>query len=138
VEKPSQTPSKPAVVSLLLFGGVGLISSLGYFASMSICIEVLRFPVFGAAFVAFCIGTLISYLGNTVLTFRGSLNSATLARFLIVVLVGMAVNQAIAAGLDTIGVHYVFIALTVFVVVPVFNFIGHSLFTYRERGHERS
>ncbi|MFC1458345.1 GtrA family protein [Microvirga arabica] len=131
-------PSKSAVVSLLLFGGVGLLSSLGYFASMSICIEVLRFSVFGAAFVAFCIGTLISYLGNTLLTFRGSLNSATLARFLVVVMTGMVVNQVIAFGLNAIGAHYVFIALTVFAVVPIFNFIGHSLFTYRERGHEGS
>jgi uncharacterized membrane protein YGL010W len=54
-----------------------------------------------------------------------------LGRFLLIVLIGMVLNQITAFLLDSAGVHYVSIAAAVFVVVPAFNFIGHSLFTYR-------
>jgi putative flippase GtrA len=127
-------PKKLAVARLLSFGGVGLGSSLGYFLAMSVCVDVIFLPVVVAAFVAFCVGTLISYIGNTFLTFRASHNLSTFARFLVVVFAGLLVNQAIAYSLDRAGVHYTWISLVVFIVVPLVNFIGHSLFTYRRGG----
>jgi putative flippase GtrA len=116
---------------MFAFLGVGAISSAGYLAVMSIGQEWLRLPISTSAFLAFCTGTAISYLGNTLFTFRSQVNGVTVARFLIVVIAGLIINQSIAYGLDQAGVHYVFIALTVFVVVPAINFIGHSVFTYR-------
>lgn len=62
------------------------------------------------------------------------MSRGTFLRFLTIVVLGMGLNQAIAYSLDRTGVHYVFIALTVFIVIPVFNFLGHIAFTYRENG----
>jgi putative flippase GtrA len=113
------------------FGGIGLVSSAGYLLAMSASVEWLGLPVLTSAFIAFCIGTIISYIGNTLFTFRAPVSRSGFARFLVVVVVGMGINQAIAYGLDQFGVHYTVIAITVFIVVPVINFAGHSLFTYR-------
>ncbi|MBL0405065.1 GtrA family protein [Microvirga aerilata] len=116
---------------MLAFLAVGAVSSIAYLAVMSAGRGWLGLSITISAFFAFCMGTAISYLGNTLFTFRSKVNGGTLARFLSVVVAGLVVNQAIAYGLNEVGVHYFFIALTVFVVVPVINFIGHSIFTYR-------
>jgi putative flippase GtrA len=116
----------------LSFLGVGLVSSVGYLATMSAGLEWLGFSVLTSAFLAFCTGTAVSYLGNTLFTFRAPMNRGSLARFFVVVLIGLGLNQAIAYGLSHIGAHYVLIAATVFLVVPVINFVGHSVFTYRK------
>ncbi len=59
------------------------------------------------------------------------MTKTTFMRFTAVVLVGMALNQTIAYILDRLGAHYLLIALAVFLIVPLINFVGHSLFTYR-------
>ncbi|MBD2750020.1 GtrA family protein [Microvirga sp. BT688] len=118
----------------MFFVAVGLVSSASYLATMSMSIEWLGLSVLTSAFFAFCVGTTISYLGNTLFTFRAPMSRGNFAKFLLVVLVGLGVNQTIAYGLNHIGAHYLVIAATVFIVVPIINFIGHSLFTYREVG----
>lgn len=119
---------------LLSFIGVGVGSSACYLATLSILTDMLSYSVFVSAFFAFCVGTLVSYLGNTFLTFRAAASGSSFMKFLAVVLLGLGFNQVIAYGLGKMGVHYVFIALAVFIVVPAVNFIGHSVFTYREKG----
>jgi putative flippase GtrA len=111
---------------------IGVVSSAAYLATMSVCVDFLNISAVFSAFAAFWVGTIISYLGNTLFTFQSAVTKGTMLRFLSVVLLGLGVNQAIAYCLSQAGVHYVVIALTVFVLVPVVNFIGHSAFTYRE------
>lgn len=120
----------PQVVTFFI---VGAISSLGYLAAMSLSIEQFGLSVFASALIAFLVGTCISYVGNTLLTFRAKVNRKNLLRFLLVVLLGLALNQTIAYGLSVLGAHYFLIALTVFVLVPIINFLGHTVFTYREK-----
>ncbi|HEV2602665.1 MAG TPA: GtrA family protein [Microvirga sp.] len=115
-----------------LFLAVGLVSSASYAATLTLGIERLGWSVLAAAFAAFCVGTVVSYGGNTLLTFAQPMTKATFVRFIAVVLVGMALNQVIAYALDRLGAHYLLIALAVFLIVPLVNFVGHSLFTYRE------
>jgi putative flippase GtrA len=113
------------------FAAIGLVSSASYLGAMSLSVEFLHLSVAVAAFLAFCAGTAISYLGNTLLTFRAPMTGNVLGRLLLIVLMGMVRNQVTAFLVNSAGVHYVLIAATVFVVVPAFSFIGHSLFTYR-------
>jgi hypothetical protein len=42
--------------------------------------------------------------------------------------------MAIAWLLERMGVHYLLIALTVLIVVPMFNFAGHRLITFARPG----
>jgi putative flippase GtrA len=115
----------------LSFGAVGVLSSAGYVVTLSLGVEKLGFSVLVSALLAFGVGTLISYVGNTLVTFRMTLAGSTAWRFLAVVGIGMVLNQAIAFGLDRLGAHYLVIAAAVFVVIPAFNFVAHSAFTYR-------
>lgn len=117
----------------IIFLGVGIVSSLVYLATMSAAVELFGLSVPVAALLAFLTGTAVSYAGNTWLTFQAKSDAGTLTRFLIVVGIGMGLNQIIAYGLDRLGAHYLAIWLTVFIVIPAINFVGHSLFTYRER-----
>jgi putative flippase GtrA len=121
----------PVLRRLGVFVAVGLISSIAYAATMALCIERFEWSILAAALAAFCTGTLVSYAGNSLLTFAQPMTPATFARFTVVVLLGLALNQAIAYSLDRLGAHYLLIAMAVFLIVPVANFIGHSLFTYR-------
>jgi putative flippase GtrA len=122
----------PILRRLGLFLAVGLVSSGSYAVTLALCIERLEWSVLAAAFAAFCVGTLVSYGGNSLLTFAQPMTKATFMRFTAVVLVGMALNQTTAYVLDRLGAHYLLIALAVFLIVPLVNFVGHSLFTYRE------
>jgi len=101
---------------------------------MSISIDWLGLTILTSALIAFCTGTIISYIGNTLVTFRVPMSRTSFIKFSVVVLIGLGINQAIAYGLSQLGAHYILIAITVFIVVPIINFAGHSLFTYRGAG----
>lgn len=118
---------------LLTFVLVGAVSSAFYLATMAAMVEFARWTVPSAALAAFAVGTLVSYVGNTHLTFGVSMNRRIFARFLLITGIGMASNQAIAVGLDRVGAHYVIISAVVFVLVPACNYLGHVSFTYRDR-----
>ncbi len=115
---------------LALFAGIGLLSSACYFAVMMVCVDLLGLGVVKAAFLAFIVGTIISYFGNTFFTFNERMTARTATRFLLIVLVGMGLNLLIAHLLDLAGFHYALIALTVFTAVPALNYIGHRFWTY--------
>lgn len=118
---------------LVVFLAVGIASSLAYLAVLSAAVELGGLSVVPAAFLGFVAGTAVSYAGNTLLTFKAKSDTGTFTRFMIVVLVGMALNQALAFVLDRLGAHYVVVWLAVFTLIPAINYVGHSLFTYRER-----
>jgi putative flippase GtrA len=109
---------------------VGLASCAAYFAVLSISIEIARLGTLVSAFAAFLAGSVVSYVGNTLLTFTAEMTSRTAIRFGAVVLLGLGANQAIAYGLDRIGVHYLLIGLVIYAVVPLLNFAAHHFFTY--------
>jgi|LFEF01.1.fsa_nt_gb putative flippase GtrA len=115
---------------LALFVAFGILSSAAYLATMVACVDVLGFPVVPSSVAAFVVGTLVSYVLNTRFTYRDRMNWANFNRFALVVLIGFGLNVAITWIFARLGVHYVIGALVVFVVVPAFNFLAHSRFTY--------
>lgn len=81
--------------------------------------------------IAFCIATAFSYVANTRWSFNARLHSKTLARFIIVSLVGLCLSMSLAliaeqAGWPPLGG----IALVV-CIVPGVSFVLHSQWTYR-------
>ena len=113
------------------FGIVGVVSSLFYVATMAALVEGLRTSATVGAIGAFCIGTAVSYIGNTVWSFEAQWNASSARKFIVVTLVGLVLNVALAYALETVGLHYLLISLVILVIVPAFNFIGHNFWTYR-------
>lgn len=110
---------------------VGLFSSLAYVGTMSVAVDGFRTSVVSGAIAAFIVGTAISYLGNSIWTFGAKVGRHNLMRFLAVTLVGLALNTFMAWGLNIVGLHHLFIGLVILITVPIFNFFGHTYWTYQ-------
>lgn len=110
---------------------VGLASTGTYFAVFVATIELGRSPVWLAACAAFASGLGISYLGNALWTFGHGTSGRSAARFLTVVASTFSANLAIAASLESLGVHYLIIFCVEAVALTVMNYVGHMLYTFR-------
>jgi putative flippase GtrA len=113
------------------FGIVGGVSFLVYLACMWFVVDRLGQNATLAAACAFCVATIVSYIGNTLWSFEAPIRGATAVRFLVIVLLGLVANIVIAWALQRIGLGYVVISVIVFVTVPILNFLGHQFWTYR-------
>jgi putative flippase GtrA len=115
---------------LIRFFLVGGLAAATYVATMALVVDGLGGRVLWAAFLAFVIATLVSFVGNALWSFSARLSTAKGAMFFAVNTVGLGLNMLIAWLLDRAGVHYLLISLTVLIVVPLFNFAGHRLITF--------
>lgn len=125
-------PSRHLLRQILSFGLVGGVSAATYAATQTLAIEAAGIAVLPAALLAFAAGTLVSWIGNSLATFRAPLRGRTAARFVFVTALGMALNLGIVAAADAAGLHYALGIAIVLCTVPIFNFLGHRLWTFRE------
>ena len=110
---------------------VGLLSSFAYVGTMSLAVDGFRASVVLGAIAAFIVGTAISYVCNSIWTFGAKVSTHSLTRFVAVTLVGLTINTLMAWGLNAAGLHYLLISLIILVTVPIFNFFGHTYWTYQ-------
>ena len=61
---------KISLKRISLFFIIGCFVTLTYYSIMSFCIEIFSIAVFWSSFFAFVGGTIISYIGNTLFTFK--------------------------------------------------------------------
>jgi len=115
---------------LIRFFVVGGIAAVTYVAVMAAVVDGLGGRVLWAAFLAFVIATLVSFVGNALWSFGARLTAARATLFFAINTVGLVLNMLIAWLLERAGVHYLLISLTVLIVVPLFNFAGHRLITF--------
>ena len=111
---------------------VGAASFLSYLATMYLMVDRIGAGATAGAVAAFAVGTAVSYLGNAIWTFEAPLARDTAAKFLAVTLAGLALNVAIAWLLERAGVHYFVTTIVIFVTVPVFNYLAHRAWTFRQ------
>jgi putative flippase GtrA len=84
------------------------------------------------AFVGFILGTSVSYVGNSLFVFRARLSSKGATRFWIVTLIGLGFNLTIAYWLERFGVRPLWTAIAIFATVPLLNYLGHRIWTFRD------
>lgn len=113
------------------FLAVGVASSLAYVGAMSAMVDGLGHGIVAGAIAGFVLGTLVSYVGNSLWTFEAAMDGRTFARFWIVVGAGFVLNWLMAAGLASLGVHHLLVSLLILITVPIFNYACHSMWTYR-------
>jgi putative flippase GtrA len=110
---------------------VGVASSLAYVGTMSLMVDGLGRGIVTGAIAGFVLGTLVSYVGNSLWTFEAAMDGRTFTRFWIVVGAGFVLNLLMASGLALLGVHHLLVSLAILITVPIFNYACHSLWTYR-------
>jgi len=115
----------------LRFIAVGIVASIFYLVTMSLMVDGLGQSTTAGAIASFVIGTLISYIGNTLWTWETRMSGAVFWRFLVVVSLGMLLNIVLAYVLEQQGVHHLLIGLIILVSIPIFNFVAHEFWTYR-------
>ena len=119
---------------LIRFVLVGLVAAVVYVAIMALVIDGFGGPVLLAAFLAFVIGTAVSFVGNALWSFGAQPTAGKAMWFFAINGTGLCLNMVIAWLLERAGVHYLLISLTVLIVVPLFNFAGHRLITFARPG----
>jgi putative flippase GtrA len=119
---------------LIRFVLVGLVAAVVYVAIMALVIDGFGGPVLLGAFLAFVVGTAVSFLGNALWSFGARPTPGKAMWFFAINTTGLCLNMLIAWALERAGVHYLLIALTVLIVVPMFNFAGHRLITFARPG----
>jgi putative flippase GtrA len=112
---------------------VGVASSGAYVAILNLGVVVFGLSATVSAIVAYVLGGVASYVGNTLWGFGAALTAATAWRFTVVILTTFALNTGLVWLLERMGTHHVVISLISAAFIAPCNFAGHSLFTYRGR-----
>ncbi len=118
---------------LIRFVTVGVFAAIVYVGIMALMIDGLRTGVLVATFFAFVIGTAVSFLGNALWSFEARPTADRAVMFFAINTTGLCLNMLIAWLMERAGIHYLLISLTVLIVVPMFNFAGHRVFTFGGR-----
>jgi putative flippase GtrA len=109
--------------------GVGVTALHVVSATWLITIQELS-PVVANGF-AFVLATLVSYIANTLWSFKRSLTSISLLRFAGVSLLGLLVTLVVSAAAEFVGLDYYYGIFAVVLAVPSFSFFLHRIWTYR-------
>lgn len=121
-------PLRGRAFRFLLIGGI---TAVCYIGTMALMVDVMNTSATVGAVVAFIVGTIVSYLGNSLYTFDAALGGRAMSRFVVVVLFGLISNVGIAWLLEGFGFHHLLISLVILVIVPVQNFVLHETWTFR-------
>ena len=119
---------------LIRFGVVGICAATTYVAAMATMVGSFEQSIVLSTACAFIIGTSVSYTGNALWSFNAKLSRGNAFRFFAVTSLGFLLNIVIAWSLERLGLHYLEITAIALVVVPLFNFTGHRIVTFRTRG----
>jgi len=122
------------VARFVVVGGVAFAS---YYGCMVATIGLTNSGQAAGAGVGFVVGTIVSYIGNSVLVFRARPTAGNLFRFWVVTLAGFVLNICIASILERLGFSPFFTALLIFLTVPVLNYLGHRFWSFRDVDVER-
>lgn len=122
--------SSITATQLIRFVLVGGVAGVTYLAIMAVVIDGFGAPVLLGAFLAFVIGTAMSFVGNALWSFGSRPTGGKAVWFFVVNTTGLCLNMLIAWILDRMKVPYLLVGLTVLMVVPIFNFVGHRLITF--------
>ncbi|WP_246939206.1 GtrA family protein [Bacillus pinisoli] len=116
----------------LKYSGVGIISTIIYFLSVYIFVEVFSSePVLGSA-IAFIIMTFFSFILNKTFTFGGNYTKKKLTRFYIVAAIGFTLNYFIMNTIvNVLSYHYVIGELITIVIIPIINFTLNYFWTFK-------
>lgn len=116
-------------VRRFLLSGV-LATCVHFVIAASLIENGLAEPAFANA-IAFTVATAVSYVVNTLWSFSSELGGPTLARFVLVQLLGVGLAAGVSGTVDFLGLHYVVGIVCVPLFVTPVTYTLHRLWTYR-------
>ena len=124
----------PLTVRLMRFIVVGVAATVTHVAIALVCIDIFRFGVQLGTFTAFSVALCLSYLLHRSWTYESSGRHVRLfPRFATVACTGYALNASIMwLTVEVVKESYYIGLAVVVVVIPVFSFVIHSWWTFRE------
>jgi len=125
-----QTHLSKRIISFLV---IGFFSTLVHFIVLSSLVEFVNMPPLDANVIAFFASLASSFQLNHKYTFKSKKKyHKTFLKYLITVLIGLTLNQTIMwIGLDIFNLSYTVSFAFVVVLVPMSNYILHSIWTFR-------
>ncbi len=120
---------------LILFGIVGVVSTLIHFSVLFVLVEYFSLQPLLANLIAFFASLLGSYGLNHRYTFRSTLPwQETFPKYFTTVLIGLFLNQTIMwIVVDQWKISYLYGFAIVTVVVPLSNFMLHKYWTFSDK-----
>ncbi|WP_156290371.1 GtrA family protein [Oceanobacillus salinisoli] len=124
--------SKSIFFKFLRYSLVGCVSTLIYFLSVFVLIELFhQDPVIGSA-IAFVIMTIISFQLNKSYTFYSDFSGIKMMRFFIVSVIGFTLNVFIIYMMvHVLTFHYLCGELLTILIIPIINFILNNYWTFK-------
>ena len=112
------------------FGLIGIVCTFVHTAVAFIAIGQLGWSQAVGNGCAFVAASSFGYLANTTWTFQADVSSGTLARYLIVCLIGLGLSVLVGWSAEQRQLHYVVGITAVVLIMPVANFLLHRHWTY--------
>jgi putative flippase GtrA len=116
----------------LLFAFVGAGAACTHLAILLVLVEIMKVDVIGASTCAFLAAAVLSYALNQRFTFTRTTSHATaLSKFLLVSVLGLALNAGLMSGLIAwTSLHYLAAQVIAAGVVLAWNYTGNRLWTF--------
>ncbi len=124
--------SRELILKFIRYSLVGCISTIIYFLSVFILVELFhQDPLVGSS-LAYLIMTLISFFLNKTFTFGSDFSHQKLLRFLIVSAIGFILNFSIMFLIvNVLSFHYAIGELVTILVIPITNFLLNNYWTFK-------
>jgi putative flippase GtrA len=81
--------------------------------------------------VAFVVATVLGYTANSIWSFNAGLSRRSLARYVVVSVIGLILTIVLSSAIATANLPYLLGVALVVTFVPVLNFVMHRNWTYR-------
>ncbi|PLT33257.1 GtrA family protein [Bacillus sp. V5-8f] len=126
---------KGLLFKFMKYSVVGFISTVIYFLSIFVLIEVFEKDPILASSISFVIMTIFSFILNKKYTFGGHYTNKKFIRFIFVSTVGFILNYAIMFTiLHVFSFHYLVGELVTILVIPLINFTLNNYWTFKSEG----
>lgn len=109
----------------------GVLITLLHFSIAVFIIEKLGLTPTIANGIASLIAMLVSFVINSVWSFKQPLQGPALVRFFIVSLIGFLLTVGIAWVNQLLGFHYIMGIMLVIIIIPLITFTLHNSWTYK-------
>lgn len=124
---------RPRLKQFVLFAFAGGAATLLQYSVLIALVEAGRIAPAIAAVPAYICGAATSYLLNRRLAFKSATagGAGTVAKFLLVNLIGLGLNTLLLGLLLKAGWHYLLAQATATILVLFWNFAGAKIFVFR-------
>lgn len=128
-----QVRSSVLLNKIVRFLGIGIINAMIHTILVVFSVEKLGLHPGLSNAIAFSIANIFSYFANRRWNFRGTASLQQYGRFLSVSLLGLTTTILISSVVEWIGWHYLIGLVLVFVALPVFTFLLHWKWTFKQQ-----